>query len=276
MPKIAKISVQRKNKERYNIYFEQKGEGEYAFSVDAHTLTQFRLTKGLELSDFDIQDIQYQDGVRRAIHHAISFLSIRMRTEKEVRTYLKQKDYSEEVIQEAITYCLQQKYINERDFAFAFVRTDVATKDWGPGAVRRRLYEKGISLQLTEEALGEYPVETATEKAMAIVEKALASMKKESNIQRKQKCMERLQQKGYDHACIQTALETVDWTQSEEEEADVVQAWVEKLMWKYRQHEGFQRESKVKQALYRKGFSLERIDQALQEWKEENEHGETV
>lgn len=57
MPFITKISTQKKNTERFNIFLDDK----YAFSVDADVLVKFELKKGKELDDLDIIEIQYGD-----------------------------------------------------------------------------------------------------------------------------------------------------------------------------------------------------------------------
>lgn len=62
MPFITKISAQKKNTERFNIFLDEK----YAFSVDADVLVKFELTKGKELDDLEIIEIQYGDEVKKA------------------------------------------------------------------------------------------------------------------------------------------------------------------------------------------------------------------
>lgn len=61
MPFITKISTQKKNTERFNIFLDDK----YAFSVDADVLVKFELKKGKELDDLDIIEIQYGDEVKK-------------------------------------------------------------------------------------------------------------------------------------------------------------------------------------------------------------------
>lgn len=87
MPFITKISTQKKNTERFNIFLDEK----YAFSVDADVLVRFDLKKGKELDELDILEIQYGDDVKKAFNRAVEFLSYRMRSEKEVRDHLKKK-----------------------------------------------------------------------------------------------------------------------------------------------------------------------------------------
>lgn len=63
MPFITKISTQKKNTERFNIFLDEK----YAFSVDADVLVRFDLKKGKELDELDILEIQYGDDVQKSL-----------------------------------------------------------------------------------------------------------------------------------------------------------------------------------------------------------------
>lgn len=90
MPFITKISTQKKNTERFNIFLDDK----YAFSVDADVLVKFELKKGKELDDLDIIEIQYGDEVKKGFNRALDFLSYRMRSTKEVEDHLKKKETS--------------------------------------------------------------------------------------------------------------------------------------------------------------------------------------
>ena len=58
MPYITKISAQKNNEERVNIFLDEK----YAFSVDLDVLVKFDLRKGKELDELDIIEIQFNIG----------------------------------------------------------------------------------------------------------------------------------------------------------------------------------------------------------------------
>lgn len=81
MQVITKITRQKNNKERYNIYLNE----EFAFSVDESTLIKFGLTKGKLLDSFEIDEIAYEDEIAKAFNRALSYLSYQMRSEYEVK-----------------------------------------------------------------------------------------------------------------------------------------------------------------------------------------------
>ncbi|WP_235425115.1 hypothetical protein [Heyndrickxia ginsengihumi] len=93
MPTITKISVQKNNPERYNIFL----DGQYRFSVDEEVLARFQLLKGKEISSFELDHIMLQDDIRKGVNIAIQFLSFRMRSEKEIKDYLRKKKWMKQL-----------------------------------------------------------------------------------------------------------------------------------------------------------------------------------
>lgn len=267
MATITKITVQKKNKERYNIFLD-KGKGEeYAFSVDEDVLIKFNLKKGLELDDFAMMEIHYHDEIRKSYNQAIHYLARRMRSELEVRNYLKEKEVEEPVIQEVIHKLAEYRFINDEEFAIAYVRTQKNTTDKGPDVIRRELFEKGISAELQEKALAEYSFDEQVQKATKLWEKAKGKNARDSARILQQKAEQLLLRKGYSHAVISIVKEEANAESEEEKEREALTYQGEKAHRKYAKLQGFEYEQKMKQTLYRKGFSIEQIEDFLAEKK---------
>ncbi|WP_433748195.1 recombination regulator RecX [Falsibacillus pallidus] len=263
---ITKISKQVKNDERYNIFL----DGKYAFSVDEDVLAKKRLQKGQELSDLDISEIQFHDDIRKGYNMALNYLTARMRTEKEIRTYLKDKEVEESIIPEIIFKLNQYKFINDEEFAIAFVRTQAATSNKGPVTIKRELAEKGVHQNFIERALEEFPFDQQLENAMKLAEKVVRQNQNLSESNVKQKIQQTLMRKGYSSNVIQEALIEVEFEKDTDEEWEAILYQGEKAYRRYSKFEGFEYKQKMKQALYRKGFNMELIDRFL-EHKEEEE-----
>ncbi|MED4206552.1 recombination regulator RecX [Neobacillus mesonae] len=261
---ITKITTQQKNQERYNVFMDYgKGE-EFAFSVDSDVLIKFQLKKGMELDEFSLVEIQYQDDIRKAYNSAVQFLARRIRSEKEIKDHLSKKEFEEPAIHEVIHKLKGQKYINDSEFAAAFVRTMANTTDKGPDIIKIELKEKGIAEGIIHAALTEFPKEQQIDKAVKLGEKFFKKPSKDSLKIQKQKLEQQLLRKGYSFEVIQIVLqETV--TDDCDEELDAIRYQGEKVHRKYAQYTGFEYEQKMKQALYRKGFSIELIEKYLSE-----------
>ncbi len=91
MAVITKIEVQKRSKERFNIYID-KGQGEeYGFSVDQVILIKHGLQKGLEIDEIELGNILYNEEVQKAYLQAISYLSYQMRTKQEIEDFFTKK-----------------------------------------------------------------------------------------------------------------------------------------------------------------------------------------
>jgi regulatory protein len=264
MPVITKISVQKNNKDRYSIFTDSgKGE-EYAFSVDEDVLIKYQLTKGMELDDLSVTEILYQDDIRKAYNSALHYLSHRMRSEGEVREYLSKKEVPDPIIQEAVNRLYKYKFLDDVDFAKAFVRTQMNTTDKGPEIVKIGLKEKGINVKILEDAMLEYPFELQVEKAERLASKFALKNKKDSSRILKQKLEQFLIRKGYPFSVIQLVMEESVTEKVVEEELDALRFQGEKLQRKYYKLAGFEYKQKIKQGLYNKGFSIDLINQYLE------------
>ncbi|WP_010171003.1 RecX family transcriptional regulator [Bacillus coahuilensis] len=145
MGMISKITTQKRNTERYNLFI----NGKYAFSVDESVLTRFQLRKGLEIDEEDIHKIQQQDDIRKAINAAVHYLSFRMRSFKEIHDHLKEKEYEEVVIASAMEKIQELGYVNDLEFAIAYSNTQRATTDKGPIRIKQELRERGSATPLS-------------------------------------------------------------------------------------------------------------------------------
>ena len=264
---ITKITTQQKNQDRLNIFMDYgKGKGEeFAFSVDSDVLIKFQLKKGMELDDFSFMEIQYQDDIRKAYNKAVHYLARRMRSEKEINDYLVSKEIDEPVIKEILHKLTTQKYINDEEFALAYVRTQANTTDKGPNVIKLELKEKGITEGILIQALEEYPMEQQIDKAAKISKKFYNKNTKESFKIQKQKLENLLLRKGYSYDVINIAVNEAVIKNEDDEEMAAIRFQGEKAHRKFSKYSGFEYEQKMKQALYRKGFPIELIEIFLSE-----------
>src|SRR5690606_29265798 len=155
MPIISKITRGKRNPERYNIYLEEK----FAFSVDEAVLIRYQLTKGKELDQWTIEEMNFEDEVRKAYNKALNYLGFRMRSEDEVRTKLKEKEFGNAVIDEAIKKLYTHKFLDDQAFSEALLRTQINSGKKGPRAIQQEMQKKGIDKQMQEDVLNSYSEE---------------------------------------------------------------------------------------------------------------------
>jgi regulatory protein len=86
---------------------------------------------------------------------AIRYLSYRPRSIKEIRDYLKKKEVSDSASDSVITKLLEQKFLNDFDFAGSWVRTRVLLKPLSQRVLRLELQQKGIKKEIIDQVLSE-------------------------------------------------------------------------------------------------------------------------
>jgi regulatory protein len=252
LAKLTKITTQKKNKGRYNIFLDH-GQGEaYGFSVDEDVLVKYRLQKNMELDEATIEAMKQTDTIHRSYTLAINYLSYRMRSEKEIREYLNGKEVDPEHVEEIVT------------------RSKVMTSSKGPLLLKKELIEKGVNASQAEEALQHFSFEKQYEKAMKFAEKKMKNDGRKAFRQQLQNVQQTLMQKGYQGDVIQEVLANLPAEENEDSEWEAAVLQGEKLLRKYQQKaEGFELKQKIKSAMYRKGFTFDIIDRFIEEYCEQ-------
>lgn len=110
--KITEIKTQVKSKERVSIFI----DGAYHFSVHMDVLMTYGLSVGTEITEVLLEKIQSEDELKKAYAKGIDIVSRHLRTEKEVRDKLKEKDYASLTIDRTIEKLKEYGYVNDETF----------------------------------------------------------------------------------------------------------------------------------------------------------------
>ena len=146
---ITTLEVQKRNKERVNVYL----DGRYAFAVTLVAAASLR--KGQTLSDEEIEQLKGQDQRDKAYNHAIFFLGFRSRSQAEIEDYLRGKKYSPEVIAETVDRLIQEEYLSDESFARTWVAERERFRPRSRKALRYELRQKGVSDTVIENVLAD-------------------------------------------------------------------------------------------------------------------------
>ncbi|MGN7478464.1 recombination regulator RecX [Solibacillus silvestris] len=259
---ITKIGRQKNNQQRYNIYLNEQ----YAFAVDEGTLINFGLQKGKVLEQMEIDEIQYEDEIAKVFNKALNFLSFQMRSEHEVKTKLLQAGHGEAVVQEAIHKLTRLGFLNDESYSKALLETRKRTAKKGPAAIRQDLMKKGIDKNLQQQVLATFNHDEQLKLAMELAEKAVRSNGNKTPTQVKQKIQDILLRKGYSYSIVSEILEQITLERHEDEWAVLIESQGDKIWRKYASKlTGFELHQKVKQALYQKGFPIEKINEYIEQ-----------
>lgn len=259
---ITKITVQKKRKDRFNIFV----DGEYAFPVSEAVLIKLGLNKGMQLTPERMEEIERENSAYLAYTTAVDYLSYGLRSEKEVRTKLREQEIPEAFIEPALARLREQKYIDDVIYGESYTRTAMTINRKGPRVIAQELKLKGLDEPTIMTALEQYPDEVQLENAVALAEKALRKQNRVSSREAEQKARLYLQQKGFDKEIIQQVFEAVDSDKSEEDELAALRVQGDKVWTRYaRKAEGRELAQKVRASLYQKGFASDLINLYIEE-----------
>ncbi|QDI92749.1 recombination regulator RecX [Salicibibacter halophilus] len=268
--KISRIATQKKDAHRYNLYI-KNGQGErFACGVHESILVRWGLAKDKEITAAELDEIIQDDHVEKANKKALHFLAKRMRTEAEVRDKLQNEEIPIDHIEPVIERMKERGYINDKEYAHTYVRTMMSTTDKGPGSMRRYLQEKGVSDSSVTEALEQYDEEKQIDVILRVIEKKEKTTSKDSMTMKKKKLTEALLRKGFQQSTITVAFEAHDFSRDANDEWQALHLQAEKAAHKLeRRFEQGKVKQKLKEHLYKKGFSLTMIDEYLETQNEE-------
>ena len=267
-PVITKITTQRR-KGRYNIYLDDV----YAFAVDEGLLVKHLLRKGMEISPQKQIELEEEDESKKAYQRSLVYLQYGLRSEKEVRDDLISKDF-EANADDVIDILIDQRLINDKEYAKSYTRTAANLNRKGPRVIDRELVKKGIKESDRLEAMEEYSFEQQLENALYLGEKVITRSSRRSSRETQQKVREYLMQKGFQSDVINETLPQLNTEKDEEDEMAALEQHGEKAWRRYRKEDKYKRIQKTKANLFQKAYPMELITQYIDKKVSEDEDDE--
>ncbi|HXV43842.1 MAG TPA: RecX family transcriptional regulator [Anaerolineae bacterium] len=187
---ITALNIQKKNKERVNVFIDDQ----FALAVTA--LVAVTLRKGQYLSDADIERLKDGDELDKAYNDAIRFLGYRPRSQSEIERYLHDKAYAAEVINHIVERLRNDQYLDDEAFARFWLENRERFRPRGRQALRFELKQKGLDHEVIETALADLDED---ESAWLAVENKLYRWKNLEEQPFKQKVMGFLSRRGFSY-----------------------------------------------------------------------------
>ncbi|MFW2490028.1 recombination regulator RecX [Clostridium chromiireducens] len=176
MAKITKIEVQKRNKERVNLFLDD----EYAFSISAELVYKEGLKVNKEINFEEIKSLAENESFIRCKEAALRSIEKAYKTEKEIRDKLRLKGYEENAIDYSIEFLTKYNFLNDKNYAKAFIKDKL--KSMGSQKIKYSLIQKGVSRDIIDEELYDLDKENEKNIALNIAKKKLNLIKgKESD-----------------------------------------------------------------------------------------------
>lgn len=205
MSTITKIEVQKRNKERVNLFLDD----EYAFSISVELVYKEHLKINDKVDYKKLRELAEKESFSRCKETALRIIEKSYKTEKEVREKLKQKGYEENAIDYGIKFLKEYSFINDMYYAKAFISDKL--NSMGSQKIKYNLIQKGIDKEIIEEELININKENERSIALDMAKKKLEIIKKKENDNYKisSKLYRHLISKGYEMSIVSDVVKEI-------------------------------------------------------------------
>jgi regulatory protein len=195
--KITAIKQQVKRQDRYSIY----GDGKYLFSFSESELLSSGIKIGQDLDESKLDELRNKAVLDKAYDRALNLISQRLRSEWEIRDYLKRKEYEEAVRDAVVERLCTRGYINDANFAKRWVENRRLLKSTSKRRLSQELRQKRIEDEIIKQTL-EADETDETEVLKDLIERKRKQTKYKDDL----KLMQYLARQGFSYDNIKSAL----------------------------------------------------------------------
>lgn len=195
--KITAIKQQVKRADRYSVYL----DGKYAFSLGENEFLKLGLHSGQEISEDELANYRYESAYGKWFDRTLNLLSFRLRSEWELRDYLRRKECPPEIIEKILNKLSINGYVNDERFARRWVENRRLLKATSRRRLAQELKAKRISTEIIDTVLTDDKGQTDEREVL----RELVA-KKRARYPDNLKLMQYLARQGYNYDDIKSIL----------------------------------------------------------------------
>ena len=125
---------------------------------------------------------------------------------KDVTDKLKTFEISSKDREEILNYLIDNRFVDNKRFAKAFVRGKINQSGWGLNKIRFHLMQKGISKELIDEALQAFDEEAYRQRLVEVIKTKAKTVKAANDFEKKRKLAAYAIQKGFEAPLVWEVL----------------------------------------------------------------------
>ena len=154
-----------------------------------------------------INDNMYEE----AYNKSVSYIEVRLRSTNEIKVYLKNKKYSEEVIESTINRLLKNNILNDEVFTKAFINDKLNFTTMGPYKIELELKKHNIDANIINTYINNIDENILYEKINKLITKFMKTNKKHKGFVLKNKIYNNLLNLGYKSSMILEILNNYEF-----------------------------------------------------------------
>lgn len=240
--------IKKFTKSKNGMYILNIDEKKYKLHEDL--ILQYKLLISKSIDNDILYELLEKNKKYETYEIALKYISIKMRSKKELEEYLKKKGYDNIDIFQVISILQENGYLNNDNYIDAFIHDKINLTNYGPEKIKQELKRNGFSDEDILNKIIIYTDDLQEEKITKIINKMIKSNKNKSGIVLKRKIEMYLLNLGYQKEKINKKLESYNYCDDDLYKKEYEKQY-KKLYKKYKDNE---LEYKIKQKMYQNGF----------------------
>lgn len=179
--------------------------GAFAFALPADLVASEHLEVGVVLDVPRVERLLADEERARATDAALTFLSYRARSEREVRDRLRRGRYSQEAINHAVSRLHDWHYLDDEDFARRWVENRATHRPRGRRLLQQELRQKGIASETVRDVIDESELDEVAA-ATALARQRAISYRGQDSLTVRRRLGGYLARRGYGFDVVRVAL----------------------------------------------------------------------
>ena len=245
-----KILKFKKEKNKYRIYFDNNKD----IALYESIILKNELLLKKTITENELKKIIKENQKEEIYENSIKYINVKMRSKKEIESYLKRKEYNLSDIEITIKRLEKEKYIDDEKYVKAYIYDKLNLSTDGPFKIRYNLINNNIDERIVDKYIENIDSNEIRDRLDLLIDKKIKTIKNCSGNILKLKLLNYFSNLGYDKYMIDEILSNKELNNDNGEKEYY------KLLNKYsKKYSGYELENIIKQKLYQKGYNLDEI-----------------
>ena len=189
--RIEKYELTKKN--IYNVYL-SNGE---VLELNGKVITDNELLIKKDIDNELYDKLKRDNTICILVDTSVKYIDRRLRSIKELKDYLKNKEEDTTIIEEVIDKLIDNKYLDDDRFTKAFIKDKLNFTNWGDYKIKNELKRLGVNEEIIYNNMTSIDDNVYYERINKIIDKDISTNKKYSGIKLKNKIYNHLLTLGY-------------------------------------------------------------------------------
>lgn len=236
---------------KYKIYFDND-----SLIVYEDVILKYNLLYKKDIDNDLLIEINKENYKSSIYDVSIKYISVRMRSKKELEEYLKKKKYDQKDIEETIKRLQSQDLLNDEKFAKSYINDKLYLTNYGLTKIKNDLLKLGVEEYIIDAIVNNIDLQVINDKLSKIIDKELKINSKLPTNKLNNKIINRCINLGYNYEDILNILNDKNIEGNSNIEYDY-----KKIYEKYKnKYDEYKLNAVIKSKLYQKGYTIDEIN----------------